>query len=106
MILSGGKKIDPLEVEAALFQTQMVKDCIAFAVPHPVWGEAVGLAYIPKNPSLRPEPLKQALRPLLSSYKIPKVWYRVSSLPFNDRGKLNKRDLKLLLQGLPKPISL
>lgn len=103
MIISGGKKIDPLEVETALLQTQAVQDCIGFALPHPEWGEVVALAYIPKKPELQAKALQELLKPLLATYKMPKAWYAVASLPFNDRGKLNARALEQWIQGLPPP---
>lgn len=108
IIISGGKKIDPLEVETALFHTHRIQDCIAFAIPHSEWGEALALAYIPQkrepSPQLYPQKLKDALKPLLASYKIPKAWYAVAALPFNDRGKCNAQALKQFIQSLPPPV--
>lgn len=104
IVISGGKKIDPLEVETALFQTQAIQDCIAFSIAHPEWGDALALAYISKTPELSPEALKEALKPLLAPYKIPKAWYSVPTLPFNDRGKLNARALEHFIQNLPPPL--
>ncbi len=108
IIISGGKKIDPLEVKTALFQTQTIQDCLAFALPHPEWGEVVALAYIPKKSEPSPEPspqeLKDALTPLLASYKIPKAWYAVAALPFNDLGKYKAIALAQWIQGLPTPV--
>lgn len=102
-IISGGENIFPAEVEAALRSTGQVKDVCVVGCPHPEWGEAVTALYVPADQTVCPESLRQALlappesiTPALSRYKLPKQWVRLSALPRNAQGKLNRLDLLAL----------
>ncbi|MGB3295350.1 MAG: AMP-binding protein [Phormidesmis sp.] len=105
-IISGGENIFPAEVEAALRSTGQVKDVCVVGWPHPEWGEAVTALYVPADPTVSPESLRQALltpkqestTPTLSRYKLPKRWVRLPALPRNAQGKLNRRALLTHLQ--------
>jgi acyl-coenzyme A synthetase/AMP-(fatty) acid ligase len=41
MIKTSGYRVSPLEVEEVLYATQLVGECVAFGVSHPVLGSAI-----------------------------------------------------------------
>ncbi|MCB0162035.1 MAG: fatty acid--CoA ligase, partial [Caldilineaceae bacterium] len=61
--------------------------------PHPEWGE-VPVAYIVCSTVLDQERLVTYCRGQLASFKVPKEFHTVESLPRNAMGKLQKHLLK------------
>ncbi|MGD1872866.1 MAG: 2-succinylbenzoate--CoA ligase [Mastigocoleus sp.] len=114
-IISGGEKVYPIEVEAAIRNTGMVKDVCVIGLKDKNWGEAVTAIITPNklktyldkhknqlvhnqliNSQLVNQLIKnldKQLRHQLSKYKIPKHWIIVSSLPRNLQGKVNRQEL-------------
>jgi len=95
MVISGGVNIYPAEIEAALATLPQVADSAVFGIPDPQFGEAV-CAHVQLKPGeqLGAEQLRQALRPLIAGYKIPRVIEFTERLPREESGKLMKRKLR------------
>jgi o-succinylbenzoate---CoA ligase len=85
-IITGGENVYPDEVEAAIRDTGMVEDVCVVGIADEYWGEMVTAVYVPKFADC--EGLGEMLG--LSRFKVPKRWIAVSSLPRNDRGKVNR----------------
>lgn len=99
VIISGGEKIDPGEVEAALFATGLVLDTYVIGTTSREWGEAVTVLYVPANGN-EVEPLLAArLRETLSPVHVPKTWLRVDAIPRNDAGKPDVAAIRNLANG-------
>jgi O-succinylbenzoic acid--CoA ligase len=95
-IITGGEKVFPAEVEAAIRATGLVQDVVVLGLEDRLWGQMVTAVYVsPPTPGLT-EGLQQALRGKLSPFKQPKHWIRVDHLPRNAQGKLNRSALKAL----------
>ncbi len=96
LIISGGEKVQPEEVESALLATGQVVDVAVVGVPDENWGSAIAALWVPRNAADAVDPtlLKAALRGQLSPYKIPKHWLPCPELPRNAQGKLNRRALQ------------
>ncbi|WP_162160903.1 AMP-binding protein [Leptolyngbya sp. PCC 6406] len=96
LIISGGEKVQPEEVEAALLATGQVVDVGVVGVPDGDWGSAIAVLWVPRNAAAAADPtlLKAALKGQLSPYKIPKHWLTCPELPRNAQGKLNRRVLQ------------
>jgi len=92
LIITGGEKVLPEEVEAAILATGRVQDCAVLGVPDADWGEQV-VAVVTSQQDPEPD-LRPALQSQLSPYKIPKRWLVRSDLPRNDQGKLNRATLR------------
>ncbi len=93
IIISGGKKIAPAEVEAALLATGMLTEVVVIGVPDPEWGSIV-VACIPEHlEKSREEALGVALRDSLVPFKCPKRYVVVSPWPRNAQGKVNREAL-------------
>src|SRR5919201_6126278 len=49
LINRGGEKIPPAEIDEVLARHPAVAEAVAFAVPHPTWGEEVAAAVVLKD---------------------------------------------------------
>lgn len=101
LIITGGEKVHPPEVEAALMATGQVSDAVVLGIPDQEWGERV-VAVV--APVLMPDAiatLRAELRSQLSPHKIPKVWLSRPSLPRNAQGKLNRAALRQWVMAQP-----
>ncbi len=96
IINTGGEKVDPLEVEAAL-RGLGATDVAVMGVPDPHWGEMV--VAIVAGCSLDDADLRVRLRQTLAAHKVPKRFIRVAALPRTEAGKLDRRALRALAEG-------
>ena len=87
-INSGGEKIFPEEVEAALKAHPNVFDCLVVGTPDKKWGEKVtALLQTRNNKKIKPEELKEYCRTYIASYKFPKKLLYVDSIKRSPSGK-------------------
>jgi long-chain acyl-CoA synthetase len=95
MIIFGGSNIYPAEIEAELMRVPGVADCAVFGIPDATYGEQV-CAFVQPHPGavLTADGLRDALRPHLAGYKLPRHVEIVDSLPREDTGKIFKRKLR------------
>jgi O-succinylbenzoic acid--CoA ligase len=94
VIISGGKKVEPGEVEEAVRATGLVSDVAVVGAPDDEWGEIVVAVVVCDESSL--SPLSHRLREILDAYKIPKRWKRVELLPRDEVGKIDRRSLQTI----------
>ena len=100
IIITGGENVYPREIEEALYTLPQVKECSVLGVPDREWGERVIAMIVPTPGStLRPVELKDALKRVLSAYKIPKEFHMVDELPKSNAGKVLKRLIKERIQA-------
>jgi O-succinylbenzoic acid--CoA ligase len=97
-LITGGEKVHPQEVEAALLATGLVKDVCVLGLPDRDWGQAITAIYVPGDRFQSWDHLRAALRDRLSPYKCPKHGYAIAQLPRNDRGKIERSRLLTWLQ--------
>ena len=99
VIVRGGENISPGEIEDLLLTHPAIADCAAVAVPSLEWGEAVGLAVVVRGGCEQPaaQELQNMIRARLRSSRVPEVVRFVASLPYNEMGKLLRREVKSLL---------
>ncbi len=108
MIISGGKKIHPSEVQKALRKVLENKvfidlDIEVIGVPHKEWGTAV-VAVIASNEieiqkdALMFMQMKEQLKRHLQSSKIPKYWVFLNAIPKTPQGKVDRAQLLTIIQ--------
>ncbi len=91
LILTGGVNVYPAEVEGVLLEHPLVEDVAVIPVIDPEWGHRVHAVIKLREPGeLMPEELVQWCRARLSSFKIPKSFEFISSLPRDEAGKLRR----------------
>jgi O-succinylbenzoic acid--CoA ligase len=97
VIHTGGKKVHPEEVEAAIRTTGLVQDIYVLGLADRHWGEVVSAAYVSAHAGVNPEMLQTALGDQLSRFKQPKYWLSLDQLPRNAQGKINRAEIVALL---------
>jgi len=94
LIIRGGEKIMPREVEAALQQYPGVQEAAVIGEPDGDRGEAVVAFVIPGDPPPTPEALRDFCREQLAEFKVPRRITVARDLPRGPTGKLLKRALR------------
>jgi acyl-CoA synthetase (AMP-forming)/AMP-acid ligase II len=94
IIVRGGENISPGEIEDALRQNPHVADVAVFGLPDDQWGEKVACALVCRDFRPPTDELAAWVKARLRSTKTPEVWAFRDALPYNDTGKLLRRQLK------------
>jgi O-succinylbenzoic acid--CoA ligase len=89
LIITGGEKVQPEEVEAAILATGLALDAIVVGIPDPDWGERVVALWVPQG-EVDSQQLQARLKTQLSAYKVPKAWWVRPQIPRNAQGKVNR----------------
>lgn len=101
MIVSGGEKVFPAEVEAALREHAWVKDAVVLGVEDERWGQMVVAALEPRGGSRGRPPsdseLSSFLKERIGRYKVPKRYLFVDELPRTPTGKVRREEVRALL---------
>ncbi|MEU4519213.1 acyl-CoA synthetase [Amycolatopsis sp. NPDC024027] len=92
-INSGGEKIHPEEVEAALKSHPSVADAVVAGIPDPRWGQQVAavLQLDPAADEVSREDLEAHLAPLIARYKLPRLTCVVPRIERSPSGKPDYR---------------
>ena len=89
LIISGGFNIYPREIEEFLLEQEEVAEVAVAGRPDPIRGE-VPVAYIVGRTSFDPADLEERCRRALASFKVPRGFVAVASLPRTALGKVQK----------------
>ena len=96
VIVRGGENISPGEIEDVLVSHPAVADAAAVGIPSAEWGEAVGVAvaFEPGLPAPSEEELRKLVKDRLRSSRVPEQIRVRESLPYNEMGKLLRREVR------------
>lgn len=99
VIVRGGENISPGEIEDVLATHPAIADAAAVGVPSVEWGEAVGVAIAirPDHDQPGEEELKKLIKDRLRSSRVPEKIIFLNELPYNEMGKLLRREVRTLL---------
>jgi acyl-CoA synthetase (AMP-forming)/AMP-acid ligase II len=99
VIVRGGENMSPGEIEDVLLTHPAVADCAAVAIPSVEWGEAVGLAVVVREDCDGPceDEIRKLVKDRLRSSRVPEKIAFVKELPYNEMGKLLRREVKKIL---------
>ncbi|MCF7826814.1 MAG: long-chain fatty acid--CoA ligase [Candidatus Marinimicrobia bacterium] len=92
MFISGGENVYPAEVEATLILHPDIQAAAVIGIPDERWGE-VGLAFIVASRKVELSEVREFCLKSLAKYKTPKQVCLIESLPVNDSGKLDRKQL-------------
>jgi long-chain acyl-CoA synthetase len=98
VIVRGGENISPGEIEDVLLAHPAIADVAAVGIPSAEWGETVALAIALKGEQPSESELKTLIRDRLRSSRVPERIVFVEALPYNEMGKLLRREVKKLFQ--------
>ncbi|MBM3595481.1 MAG: acyl--CoA ligase [Alphaproteobacteria bacterium] len=99
VIVRGGENMSPGEIEDVVLTHPCISDACAVAIPSVEWGEAVGMAIVPRYGHEPPaeDEIKELVRSRLRSSRVPEKVIYVDELPYNEMGKLLRCKVKNLL---------
>ncbi len=95
VLITGGKKVSPAEVESALRASGQFEDVVVVGLQDPEWGQMV-VACHPRGTSA---PLRERVESSLEGlapYKHPKRYVELSPWPRNAQGKVSRSELARL----------
>lgn len=97
VIVRGGENMSPGEIEDVLLTHPGIADAAAVGIPSAEWGEAVGVAIQTRGDDPPSDAdLCKLIRDRLRSSRVPERIQRVDALPYNEMGKLLRREVKKL----------
>ena len=96
-IVRGGENISPGEIEDVLLTHPCIADAAAVGVPSTEWGEAVAIVIALKGEAPSDAEIKTLIRDRLRSSRVPERILVVEALPYNEMGKLLRREVRRLL---------
>jgi o-succinylbenzoate---CoA ligase len=94
LIITGGKKVDPAEVEQALRASGQFGDVAVVGVADLEWGEKVVAVYPAEMAAPDLAFVRAQLTVALSGYKHPKAYVSIAHWPRNAQGKVNRAELR------------
>lgn len=105
VIITGGHKVTPTDVDHALLRLPEVHAAAVYGVPHPQWGCVVAAAVATRRwPEGSADPallrrVRERLRPLLPAYALPRILVVLPDLPMLESGKPDRRSLIAVLRA-------
>ncbi|MFO7695017.1 MAG: acyl--CoA ligase [Vicinamibacterales bacterium] len=94
IINRGGEKISPREIDEILLEHEAVREAVAFPIPHPTLGEAVGAAVVLRDGVAATErDILAFVAGRLTPYKIPSMLRILDELPRGATGKVRRLDM-------------
>ena len=102
IIIRGGEKISPREVDEVLLDHPAVRQVVTFAVPHDLLGEDVGAAVVLRGgATVTDKDLRAFCATRLAQFKVPRTIVFLEEIPKGPTGKLQRIGLaeKLGLRG-------
>ena len=100
VIVRGGENISPAEIEDVLTSHPAIADAAAVGVPSGEWGEAVGISVVFRpGQQLGEEELRTLIKERLRSSRVPEKIRIVDELPYNEMGKLLRREIRGMFQA-------
>jgi acyl-CoA synthetase (AMP-forming)/AMP-acid ligase II len=97
IIVRGGENMSPGEIEDVLLEHPGVADCAVVGIPDEQWGEAVAAVIVPKGDAPSADDLRAFVTAQLRSSRAPsRIEFR-DELPYNETGKLLRRQVRAWL---------
>jgi acyl-coenzyme A synthetase/AMP-(fatty) acid ligase len=95
VIVRGGENLSPAEIEDRLVEHDDVEEAAVIGVPDEEWGERVE-AFVVTVPgrSIDASALQEWVRSTLRSTRVPAAIHVRLELPYNETGKLLRRELR------------
>ncbi|HYL39609.1 MAG TPA: acyl--CoA ligase [Bryobacteraceae bacterium] len=98
LIIRGGEKIAPREIDELLLKHPAVAEAVAFGVPHKTWGEEVAAAVVLREPHSESSILSFC-KEHLADFKCPKQVFIVKTIPRTATGKIRRGAVAQELAG-------
>jgi acyl-CoA synthetase (AMP-forming)/AMP-acid ligase II len=103
VIVRGGSKISPIEIERVLLSHPLVRDAAVFGAPDTVLGQRVAAVVQLEDDGddAAIDHILSATREQLADYKVPELLVAVDAVPRNPLGKIDREALAETVLGVP-----
>jgi len=103
VIVRGGAKVSPLELDQALAQHPGVAAALTTGVPDPIMGERIHALIVPRaNAGIDEQELRGWIAGRIERFKCPDVYHFAAELPTGRTGKIDRNALReQVLRGYP-----
>ncbi|KAJ2550827.1 hypothetical protein EV175_003921 [Coemansia sp. RSA 1933] len=92
LIIRGGEKISPLELDAVLLKCPGVAEAVSFAVSDEIYGQEVNAAVVPRDAAtLTEDQVTAFMLEHVAKFKAPKRVFIATELPRTATGKIQRR---------------
>ncbi len=95
LIVSGGEKVWPAQIEAILRRHPEVQDAHVLGLDEPHWGQVVAAALV--GPGIGPGPFALWCQRHLAPHQRPRRWCWLPALPLTARGKVDRTAIRKML---------
>jgi O-succinylbenzoic acid--CoA ligase len=94
VIITGGEKVQPMEVEAVLRATGEFDDVAVIGLTDAEWGEVVVACYRAAARAPNLDRVRECVAQALAGFKRPKVYREIANWPRSEHGKLDRAALR------------
>lgn len=100
LIIRGGINISPSEIEECISKHPSIYEVAVIGIPDDVFGEKVAAVIsLKEEHTLSPDEIQMFVKERMAEFKVPEHIVIVSELPKSGVGKINKKELKKLLNN-------
>jgi acyl-CoA synthetase (AMP-forming)/AMP-acid ligase II len=99
LIISGGENIIPAEIEAVLRLHPMIQEAVVIPIADTKWGQIPGAVMSCGNEKPTLDTIRLLLSDRLASYKHPRCFVFVDSMPSLPTGKVDLKAVRALLEN-------
>lgn len=104
VIVRGGENLSPGEIEDVLLLHPSIREAAVVGIADAEWGEVPACAIVCiDGATVEVVEVQAWVAAQLRTARVPVVVHRCTELPYNDTGKLLRRELKPILQALRAP---
>lgn len=100
IIITGGMNVYPEEVEDLLSSFEVISEVVVMGSQDKLLGEIpIAFISVTANQTIDIKQLQRQCFKVMSVYKVPRVWYILDSVPKTKTGKLDRSQLKAMLEN-------
>jgi O-succinylbenzoic acid--CoA ligase len=96
VIVTGGEKVLPSEVEEVLTRHAAIAEAVVVGIPDAEWGQRVVAFLVVTDDAPDDDTIRTWMKEMLSPAKCPKAFHRVPSMPLTSVGKPDRAAMRVL----------
>lgn len=90
----GGHRVELMDIEVNLRNISNIKEAICFVEEYMGSKRLVASLHLAKQEDFNPKDISSKLKMVLPEYMVPKKYYLMNEIPYNDNGKIDRKKVK------------